>query len=268
MESLARDADASIDLVYMDPPFFTGRVREGRTHRDAFDDRWPDRESYLSFMRRALTEAHRLLAPTGSVLVHCDYRIASHLWLELERIFGADRAVNHLIWSYGLGGSGPRSFARKHDDILFFARGDRHWFEAPRVPSRSRRMAGAPKKATDVIEVPSINNMASERCGWPTQKPLALLELLVGACCPPGGVVLDPFCGSGTTLVAATRLGRRSIGIDRSPRAIELAASRLRGEEAQVRRPAEATPAVPSASASSSSRRRRASAASAAIVVR
>lgn len=178
-------------------------------------------------MRSVLHEAHRVLAPTGCVLLHCDWRTCHHLWIELERIFGASNAVNHLIWSYGLGGSGPRSFARKHDDILFFGKSNRYWFQAPLVPSRSRRMAGAPKKATDVFDIPAINNMAAERTGWPSQKPLALLSMLVGACSPPGGTVLDPFCGSGTTLVAASSLGRRAIGFDLSPRAVEVARRRL-----------------------------------------
>jgi len=261
----------------MDPPFATGTRRRGRTARDRFEDRWPSREAHLDLMRRVLAEAHRVLRPTGSVLVHCDFRSCHHLWLELERRFGEANAVNHLVWSYGLGGSGPRSFARKHDDILFFARSERYWFEAPMVPSRSRRMAGAPKKATDVLEIPAINNMAFERCGWPTQKPLALLEVLVGACCPPGGVVLDPFCGSGTTLVAAARLGRRAIGFDASPRAIELATARLRefdGASAQRARAsaAAAAPGVgspsPSTRASRSRSRRVASSRSAATTLR
>jgi len=88
-------------------------------------------------------------------------------------------------------------------------------------------MAGMMKKATDVIAIPAINNMATERTGWPTQKPVALLELLVGACAKPGGTVLDPFCGSGTTLVAAVGLGRKAIGIDRHPEAIRIAVQRL-----------------------------------------
>lgn len=211
----------------MDPPFCTGRVHRGWTEHDSFDDRWPSRGAYLAFMRAHLFEARRLLASTGSLLLHCDARTCHHLWIELEAVFGEDRAVNHLIWSYGLGGSGPRAFSRKHDDILFFARGESHWFEAPRIPSRSRRMKGAAKKATDVLEIPAINNMARERTGWPSQKPLSLLSMLVTACCPPGGVVLDPFCGSGTTLVAACASGRRAIGIDRAPRAIEIARARL-----------------------------------------
>ncbi len=146
----------------------------------------------------------------------------------LDDLLGPDRFVNHLVWSYGLGGSSPRRFARKHDDILFYCVDpEAYYFEAPMVPSSSRRMAGRPKKATDVLEIPSLNNMAHERTGYPTQKPLALLDLLVRACCPPGGTVLDPCCGSGTTLVATASSGRRAIGCDLNPDAIEIATARL-----------------------------------------
>ena len=92
------------------------------------------------------------------------------LWL-IESRLGAASFVNHLVWHYGLGGSSPRRFARKHDDILYHAAGPAYWFEAPRVPATSRRLAGQTKKATDVLDVPAINNQARERTGWPTQKP-------------------------------------------------------------------------------------------------
>ena len=95
-------------------------------------------------------------------------------------------------------------------------------------------MKGQMKKASDVIEIPSINNMALERTGYPTQKPLALLELLIQACCPPGGVVLDPFCGSGTSLLAAKRNGRYYLGIDSNSHAVRIAAQRCEEQTAPV----------------------------------
>ena len=88
-------------------------------------------------------------------------------------------------------------------------------------------MRGQTKKATDVLDIPSINNMAAERTGYPTQKPLALLHLLIEACCPPGRVVADFFCGSGTTLVAAASLKRQWIGCDVSDEAVKIARQRL-----------------------------------------
>ena len=177
-------------------------------------------------------ETLEALSDDGSILLHCDWRTCHHLRLMLDELLGPDRFINHLIWSYGLGGSSRRRFARKHDDILFYARSDDYYFEPPLVEATSNRMKGQLKKATDVIDIPSINNMAAERVGYPTQKPLALLELLIGACCPKGGVVLDPFCGSGTTLVAAARLERRAIGIDTGAEAITLARERLARETA------------------------------------
>jgi len=216
--------DASIDLVYLDPPFNTGARQQ--SENGAYDDHWPDLGTYLAFMRDRLGEMHRLLRPTGSIMLHCDWRTCHHFRVMLDDLFGASHFINHLIWSYGLGGSSPRRFARKHDDILFYRRGDGYYFEAPRVPATSNRLRGQQKKATDVLCIPSINNMADERVGYPTQKPLALLQMLVNAACPPGGMVLDPFCGSGTALVAAATGGRNFIGIDRNAQAVAIARQR------------------------------------------
>lgn len=225
LEHLAGQPCGVADLVYLDPPFNTGRVMA--SHAGAYDDRFADVTAYLAFLRPRVAAAIETLTPDGALMLHCDWRTAHHTRIMLDDLMGEDRFVNHLVWQYGLGGSSPRRFARKHDDILFYARSSDYWFEPPTVPSTSRRMAGRPKKATDVIDIPSINNMARERTGWPTQKPLALLRMLVGACCPPGGVVIDPFCGSGTTLVAAQSLDRHWVGIDRSADAIAIARDRL-----------------------------------------
>lgn len=224
LELMRRLPDGSIDLAYLDPPFNTGKAQTADAGR--YDDHWPSIDAYLSFMRPRVEQIHRLLKPTGSVLLHCDWRTSAHLRLMLDEFFGETCFINHLIWRYGLGGSSPRRFARKHDDILFYGRTEAYFFDPPRVPATSARMKGQTKKATDVIDVPSINNMARERVGYPTQKPLALLKLLMCACCPPGGMVLDPFCGSGTTLVAAIATGRSHHGIDISPEAITIARRR------------------------------------------
>jgi DNA modification methylase len=228
LEVLATLPAGGTDLAYLDPPFNTGRTFSAA--RGAYDDRWPDVDSYLAFLRPRVEAVATRLAPNGAILVHCDWRTSHHLRLMLDDVFGAGGFVNHLVWSYGLGGSSPRRFARKHDDILYYAKGPDYHFEPPLVPATSQRMKGRMKKATDVIDIPSINNMATERVGFPTQKPLALLELLVGACCPDGGTVLDPFCGSGTTVVAALRLERRAIGIDASAQAVAVARARLESE--------------------------------------
>jgi DNA modification methylase len=225
LERLRAEPDASVDLIYLDPPFNTGRTQRGAVA--AFDDRFPTTADYIAFLAPRLAECRRLLRDSGSILVHCDWRTSHRVRCLLDDLFGEDRFVNHLIWSYGLGGSSPRTFARKHDDILFYAKTDRYYFEAPRVPATSHRMRGLLKKATDVLDIPSLNNLAHERVGYPTQKPLALLSMLVEACSPAGGTVLDPFCGSGTTLVAAIESGRNAVGFDISERAVQVAGRRL-----------------------------------------
>ncbi|MHC5025087.1 MAG: DNA-methyltransferase [Planctomycetota bacterium] len=232
LDALADLPAASVDLAYLDPPFNTGQTQTATAA--AYDDAWPSIDEYLDFLRPRIEGIARALRPHGAILLHCDWRTCHHLRLLLDDLFGAERFINHLIWRYGLGGSSPRRFARKHDDILYYASGPDYHFDPPRVPATSQRMKGQSKKATDVIDIPTINNMARERTGYPTQKPLALLELLVEACCPPGGTVLDPFCGSGTTLVAAALSGRVAIGIDASPDAIEIARGRVSSLESRI----------------------------------
>lgn len=227
---------ASIDLLYADPPFNTGQTKRtpagamkaGRTIKTEYADRFGSSGAFIEWLRKRLAATLPAIKPTGNLLIHVDWRTSHRVRLLLDELLGEDRFVNHLVWSYGLGGSSPRRFARKHDDILFYCMDPRrHYFKAPRVAATSRRLQGQTKKATDVLDVPSINNMARERTGYPTQKPLALLELLVQSCSPPDGAVLDPCCGSGTTLVAAVSLGRPAIGFDLNPAAVRLARRRV-----------------------------------------
>ncbi len=219
-------AERSIDLLYVDPPFNTGKSQSTATN--TYADSWPTTDAWLAWFRRRLEPTLPKLRPTANLLIHTDWRTTHHVRLLLDQLLGEDHFVNHLIWSYGLGGSSPRRFARKHDDILFYCISPKdYYFEPPMVPATSNRMKGQLKKATDIIDIPSLNNMSKERVGYPTQKPLALLERLVGACAPIGGTVLDPCCGSGTTLVAAKNLGRIPVGCDQNENAIQIAISRL-----------------------------------------
>lgn len=236
----------SIDFLYADPPFNTGAAKRTppNAHKrrgsrplptahspvpsSSYNDSWPSIPHYIAWLRDRLAATLPALKPTGVVAIHCDYRASHHIRFLLDELLGNEHFINHLIWHYGLGGSSPRRFARKHDDILVYAIDkDRYFFEPPMVHATSQRLAGKLKKATDVLDIPSLNNMASERTGYPTQKPLALLELLVRAFCPQGGTVLDPCCGSGTTLVAATNTARHAIGFDISEDAINVTNQRL-----------------------------------------
>lgn len=227
----------SVDFLYADPPFNTGKSqlspangsKKGRVTDARYSDSFGSAQDFIAWLRPRVEATLPLIKPTGLICLHVDWRTSHHVRLLLDDLLGADRFVNHLIWSYGLGGSSPRRFARKHDDLLLYCIDpDRYFFDPPRIPATSNRLRGKTKKMTDVLDIPAINNMAAERTGYPTQKPLALLDVLVRACCPPDGLVLDPCCGSGTTLVAALAAGRKAIGMDISPEAVRIARARLK----------------------------------------
>jgi DNA modification methylase len=224
----------SVDLAYADPPFASGRAYAARDGREAYADAWDGMDAYLAWLRPRLAEARRLLTPSGSLFVHCDWHAGHYVKVELDRLFGTSLATegagfkNEIVWSYGLGGSSARYLPRKHDTILWYANGPGHAFQAPLVPARSVRMRGQLKKLSDVWDIPSLNNMAAERTGYPTQKPEALVERLLRLASRRGDVVLDPFCGSGTVPAVARRLRRRFVACDASPLAVETTARRLR----------------------------------------
>ncbi|MGZ3451850.1 MAG: DNA-methyltransferase [Polyangiales bacterium] len=245
MHALMGELRGKVALAYMDPPFGTGR------DFGAYDDRWETREALVSMLRPRFEAVHALLRDDGSILVHLDHRVAHAVAIVLDELFGTgDRDPpespsrpgfrNEIIWTYGLGGSSSRFYPRKHDVIFWYTKGSEWIFDPPKMPARSIRMKGKEKKQIDVFvgpprvdeesdvwDVASINNMAKERTGYPTQKPMALLERLVLAHSRPGDIVLDPFCGSGTTLVAAHKTQRIAVGIDASPEAVRVSRGRL-----------------------------------------
>ena len=254
------------DLIYLDPPFNSKRVYNAPLGSPAagakFDDTWTldsvksewaelqeaadpamhhtivgagltageSMQAYLSFMALRLQECHRILRPTGSLYLHCDPTASHYLKQLLDAIFGRGQFRNEIIWSYGLGGSSRRWYSRKHDVILFYTSTDRYTFNKPLEPATSQRMKGKMKGVRDVWAIPSLNNMAKERTGWPTQKPLALLERIIEASSEGGDVVLDPFCGCATAMVAAERLGRQWAGIDIDEMAVGITLKRLQDE--------------------------------------
>lgn len=171
---------------------------------------------------------HRILKETGSIYLHMDTRLVHYLKVEMDNIFGEKNFVNEIIWEYGLGGSGNRTFAKKHDNILFYAKTNRYTFNLQYEPATSQRLKGQMKKMIDVWDIPTINNMAKERVGYNTQKPQELLERVITASSNKGDIVADFFMGSGTTIKVAKELGRNYIGCDINPRAIKVTENRLR----------------------------------------
>ena len=241
---------ASVDLVYLDPPFFTVKVQRAAGGL-AYSDAWAGGlAAYLDWLRPLLVHTHRLLRPTGTLYVHLDWHAVHHVKVELDRIFGMDHFQNEVIWHYGLGAARSQThFLRKHDTLLVYRRGPRATFNLLRGPvtramagkyrhqdeqgrymhSRGRRYYLRGGKPLDTVwEIPTIAATSRERLGYPTQKPEALLERIILASSNAGDVVLDPLCGSGTTPAVAQRLGRRWIAGDRAGDAIAITADRLR----------------------------------------
>lgn len=252
---------SSIDLVYLDPPFFTQRTHaltpRSRDAEFKFDDTWPSIEAYADFLLTRLRHAHRVLKETGSIFFHCDRR-ASHIARTLlDSVFGYEQFRSEIIWHYRRWSNSQRGLLPSHQTILFYSKSPSFTFNETFVeysPSTNidqilqRRERDGSNKSTysrdqngepvtsgvkrgvplgDVWDIPFLNPKATERVGYPTQKPILLLERIIQLVTNPGETVLDPFCGSGTTLVAAELLQRNSIGIDISPDAIRIATARL-----------------------------------------
>ncbi len=197
---------------------------------------------YLAYMAIRLIQCRRILKNTGSFYYHCDPTMSHYIKLLLDCIFGEKKFKNEIVWHYETGGIPIKDFSRKHDYILRYSKGKEYIFNSKDIlEERSeevlRRIATGNETATrskgqyrhpsDVFKIPAINAMARERVGYPTQKPLALLERIIKASSNEGDVVLDPFCGCATTCVAAERLSRRWIGIDISVKAYELVQERI-----------------------------------------
>lgn len=257
-------ADGSVELLYADPPFFTGRRQRHHANGQAFDDAWPAGiEGYLEWLGPLLDGMHRVLADSGALYLHLDWHAVHYAKVALDRVFGADHFLNEVVWHYGLGAARSGShFLRKHDTLLVYRRGPRATFHVLRgsvtpamqgkyrhrdergrlyMHSRGRRYYLKGGKPLDSVwEIPSIAATSKERLGYPTQKPEALLERVIRASTNPGDTVVDPFCGSGTTPAVAQRLGRRWIAGDSSKAAIEISAARLRRDGARL--PPESAP--------------------------
>jgi site-specific DNA-methyltransferase (adenine-specific) len=257
LDVLRKLPSESLDLVYIDPPFATGQVRRldairtgsGEGRRRGFagreyqfevisrhsyrDDR--GLEAHLEFLRLRLVEIHRALRAHGSLYLHLDYRTAHHVRLLLDQIFGPERFLNEIIWAYDYGGRQRDRWPRKHDTILWYSKSNRWIFERSeiaRIPYMAPGLVGPEKAArgklpTDTWWLTIVPTRSAERTGYPTQKPIALLERIVRASSREGDLVADFFCGSGTTGVVAQAWGRRYLLVDDNPTAVEITRKRL-----------------------------------------
>ncbi|MGI6208151.1 MAG: DNA-methyltransferase [Anaerolineae bacterium] len=248
----------SVRLIYIDPPFNTGRRQTRRQLRTVADPEGGDRvgfqgkryrtirlgsmsfadvfDDFLAFIEPRLVEAHRLLTPDGSLFVHLDYREVHYCRVLLDAIFGRESFINEIIWAYDFGGRSRRRWSPKHDNILWYARNPSDYvfnYEAiDRIPYLAPGLVG-PEKArrgktpTDTWWNTIVSATGKEKTGYPAQKPLAVVERIVKVHSQEGDLLLDFFAGSGTLGEAAARNGRHFVLIDNNPEAVRVMAQRL-----------------------------------------
>jgi site-specific DNA-methyltransferase (adenine-specific) len=260
LKALSETPSESVDLIYIDPPFNTGRVQSrkrfrtvqdesgdrvgfaGRTYKsevlsengylDSFDD-------YTAFLKPRLQEAWRVLKPDGSLYFHIDYREVHYCKVMLDQIFGRENFLNEIIWAYDYGGRAKDRWPAKHDDILYYVKDrqnytfnreaiDRIPYMAPGLVSKEKVAKG--KLPTDTWWHTIVGTNSKEKTGYPTQKPLAIIERILAASSDPGDLVLDFFAGSGTTGAACLKLGRHFILVDNNPQSIEVMKKRFENE--------------------------------------
>lgn len=256
----------SVDLIYMDPPFSSNQdytnIWKPTGEELCFGDSWDAGvKGYIELlMDPCLKECYRVLKKTGSIYVHCDYHANAHIRILMDEIFGCNNFRNEIIWDYGARATVRKSgFPNKHDMIFIYSKTFNYCFNPlykeykdkdmkryNKIDDNGKKHAlikrrktdgtiyygkcypseGAPM--TDVWDIPTMASTSKERLGYPTQKPEALLERIIKASSNEGDLVLDPFCGCGTTLAVASKLNRKFIGIDVSRMAVKVMDNRLK----------------------------------------
>lgn len=249
------------DLIYMDPPFFTQERQKLLSKKTdieySFSDKWENMDDYLGYMEKRLYECKRVLKNTGSIFVHCDRNASHYLKILLDRIFDIRNFQSEIVWSYKRWSNSKKGLLNNHQIIFFYSKSPEFKFNkiytnysettnvdqilqerirnkegksAYKLDESGNSVVGGSKKGvplSDVWDIPYLNPKARERVGYPTQKPIILLEQIIKLVTDEGDLVVDPFVGSGTTAVAAKILNREYIGIDKSPDAVDLSNVRL-----------------------------------------
>jgi len=250
---LRKGFGGSIDMIYIDPPFFSENMFsiKNRSGERAYDDRWKnDMQSYLKYLEKRIVLMKELLKDSGSIFVHLDWHASHYVKVMMDRIFGMSNFRNEIIWHYYMGGKSKKEFARKHDVILYYSKGRKWKFNPQKIKRRIDFLPKLPLKsstgnalentyfkdeigwysvvtADDVWDVHGVFNLGREYSGYPTQKPLEILERIIAASTDSGDIVADFFMGSGTSMVASSSMGRHFIGCDNSYYAVTTTIERL-----------------------------------------
>jgi site-specific DNA-methyltransferase (adenine-specific) len=253
----------SVDLIYLDPPFFSQKkhvlMTKDGLNKFSFEDHWPGIAEYIHFIKIRLIELRKKLKPSGSLFLHCDSSASHYLRVALDEVFGADQFRSEIIWSYKRWSNSKKGLLNNHQTIYFYSKTQNFKFNCKREaysvttnveqivqlrvrdgrsktiyktdPKTKKPIIAESKNGVpmgDVWHIPFLNPKAKERVDYPTQKPVLLLERIIELVTDEGDLVLDPFVGSGTTGVAALLLKRKFIGIDKSFDAVNLTEKRLK----------------------------------------
>jgi len=246
---LKKFPDKLVDLIYLDPPFFSNKQYEVIFHDGqeirSFEDRWKGGiNHYIGWMRERIFEMHRVLKDTGSFYLHCDWHAGHYLKVMCDEIFNYSNFQNEIVWYYRRWTNISTRFQRMHDTIFFYTKGKKYKFSCLYQPFSEKTIhreisvdgvTNLKEKRDiekgivmhDVWDIPYIHSQSKERLGYPTQKPEALMERIIKASSNKDDLVLDPFCGCGTTIAVAQKLQRKWIGIDVSPSACKLMKNRV-----------------------------------------
>jgi len=285
LEVMRKMDSESIDLIYLDPPFFSNRNYEviwgDKGEVRSFEDRWSGGiDHYISWLKERVSEMHRLLKPTGSIYLHCDWHADAYIRVYiLDKIFGINNFRNELIWYYKRWTNVSKQFQNMHDTIFWYTKSNNFIFnkngDTPSESQKRKFKKGWDQNVVkgkngekitqyiiynrekfqknckpmpdaklvyretddlkiappDVLDIPIINSQATERIGYPTQKPEDLIHKLIFTSSNEGDTILDPFVGGGTTIAVADKLGRNWIGIDQSVQAIKVSEFRLNKQQ-------------------------------------
>ena len=257
MNVLNEMKSGSVNLVYVDPPFNTGKIQsrkrletvrsedgdrigfKGHTYKtkvlseQSFFDIYDD---YIRFLRDRIEQTERVLTSDGSFFLHLDYREIHYAKVMCDEVFGRESFINEIIWSYDYGGRSKSRWSAKHDNILWYAKDPKNFTyrydDIDRIPYMAPGLVGAEKASKGKTPTDSwwhtiVSPNGREKTGYPTQKPLGIINRIIRVHSNPGDVILDYFAGSGTTGIAALAEGRKAILVDNNHQALEVMCKRF-----------------------------------------